>query len=111
MEPDAASNWRGNAPLVERPAAPAPAAAPVAAAWAAKVGAGSKSDAGRASAIAGWATARTGSDSPPKGGHAAGSSLSTSEILGMMSQAGAGCPLGPCKGCAHHDATSGSCKA
>ena len=111
MEPDAASNWRGNAPLVERPAAPAPAAAPVAAAWAAKVGGGTKSEAGRASAIAGWIGARAGSDSPPKGGHAAGSSLSTAEILGMMSQAGSGCPLGPCKGCAHHDATSGSCKA
>jgi acyl-CoA reductase-like NAD-dependent aldehyde dehydrogenase len=111
MEPDAASNWRGNAPLVERPAASAPAVAPVAAAWAAKVGAGSKSEAGRASAISGWANSRAGSDSPPRGGHAAGSSLSTSEILGMMGQAGTGCPLGPCKGCAHHDATSGSCRA
>ncbi len=111
MEPDAASNWRGNAPLVERPVASAPAVAPVAAAWAAKVGAGSKSEAGRASAISGWASSRAGSDSPPRGGHAAGASLSTSEILGMMGQAGTGCPLGPCKGCAHHDATSGSCRA
>lgn len=111
MEPDAASNWRGNAPLVERPAAPAPAAAPVAAAWASKVGGGAKSDAGRASAIAGWATGAPRSETPPKGGAAAGSSLSTGEILSMMSQAGSGCPLGPCKGCKHHDAATSSCKA
>jgi len=102
MEPDAASNWRGNAPLIERPAAPAPVAAPVAAAWASKVGGGAKSLPPRSA---------PSQSAPPAGGHAAGSSLSTNEILSMMSQAGSGCPLGPCKGCKHHDAATSSCKA
>ena len=102
MEPDAASNWRGNAPLIERPAAPAPVAAPVAAAWASKVGGGAKSLPPRSA---------PSQSAPPAGGHAAGSSLSTSEILSMMSQAGSGCPLGPCKGCKHHDAATSTCKA
>ena len=102
MEPDAASNWRGNAPLIERPAAPAPVAAPVAAAWASKVGGGAKSLPPRSA---------PSQSAPPAGGHSAGSSLSTSEILSMMSQAGSGCPLGPCKGCKHHDAATSTCKA
>ena len=102
MEPDAASNWRGNAPLIERPAAPAPVAAPVAAAWASKVGGGAKSLPPRST---------PSQSAPPAGGHAAGSSLSTNEILSMMSQAGSGCPLGPCKGCKHHDAATSTCKA
>ncbi len=102
MEPDAASNWRGNAPLIERPAAPAPVAAPVAAAWASKVGGGAKSLPPRSA---------PSQSAPPAGGHAAGSSLSTNEILSMMSQAGSGCPLGPCKGCKHHDAATSTCKA
>ena len=37
--------------------------------------------------------------------------LTEGEIRSMMKHAGAGCPLGPCKGCAHHDATSSSCCA
>ena len=102
MEPDAASNWRGNAPLIERPAAPAPVAAPVAAAWASKVGGGAKSLPPRSA---------PSQSAPPAGGHSAGSSLSTNEILSMMSQAGSGCPLGPCKGCKHHDAATSTCKA
>ncbi|MEZ6015326.1 MAG: aldehyde dehydrogenase family protein [Planctomycetota bacterium] len=40
-----------------------------------------------------------------------GMSLTEGEIRSMMKHAGAGCPLGPCKGCAHHDATTSSCCA
>lgn len=40
-----------------------------------------------------------------------GASLNTSEIQSIMSQAGAGCPLGPCNGCPHHEVTTGACKA
>ena len=99
-----ASAFRGtsNAPLIERPAVPAPVAAPVAAAWASKVGGGAKSLPPRSA---------PSQSAPPAGGHAAGSSLSTNEILSMMSQAGSGCPLGPCKGCKHHDAATSTCKA
>jgi acetaldehyde dehydrogenase (acetylating) len=46
-----------------------------------------------------------------RGGPELGMSLSQSEIQSMMKHAGAGCPLGPCKGCAHHDATTSSCCA
>jgi hypothetical protein len=42
---------------------------------------------------------------------AQGAGLSTAEIQTLLSHAGSGCPLGPCKGCAHHEVTTGSCKA
>jgi len=47
----------------------------------------------------------------PRGGAEHGMSLSEGEIRSMMKHAGAGCPLGPCKGCAHHDAATSSCCA
>lgn len=40
-----------------------------------------------------------------------GGALSSGEIQSMMSGAGSGCPLGPCKGCPHHDVQSGACRA
>jgi hypothetical protein len=40
-----------------------------------------------------------------------GTSLSTSEIRTLLTHAGTGCPLGPCKGCPHHEVTTGACKA
>jgi hypothetical protein len=40
-----------------------------------------------------------------------GAGLSVDEIQNIMSHAGAGCPLGPCKGCPHHDVSSGACMA
>ncbi|MCH2107179.1 MAG: hypothetical protein MK291_11120, partial [Planctomycetes bacterium] len=40
-----------------------------------------------------------------------GAALSSTEIQSIMSQAGAGCPLGPCTGCPHHEVTTGACKA
>jgi len=40
-----------------------------------------------------------------------GAALSPTEIQSIMSQAGAGCPLGPCAGCPHHEVTTGACKA
>jgi hypothetical protein len=40
-----------------------------------------------------------------------GSALSPSEIQTLMQHAGAGCPLGPCKGCPHYEITSGACTA
>ncbi len=40
-----------------------------------------------------------------------GSALSAPEIREMMAHAGAGCPLGPCRGCPHHDVRTGACTA
>ncbi len=40
-----------------------------------------------------------------------GIALSSSEIESMLQNAGAGCPMGPCGGCPHHDASTHSCNA
>ena len=40
-----------------------------------------------------------------------GAAFSTSEIQTLMSHAGSGCPLGPCRGCPHHEVTTGACLA
>jgi acyl-CoA reductase-like NAD-dependent aldehyde dehydrogenase len=41
----------------------------------------------------------------------AGGGLTTQEIQLILSHAGAGCPMGPCRGCAHHDTNTGACTA
>lgn len=48
---------------------------------------------------------------PTTTGPYVGGSLTPSEIQGILAHAGAGCPLGPCDGCTHNDATSGACTA
>jgi acyl-CoA reductase-like NAD-dependent aldehyde dehydrogenase len=40
-----------------------------------------------------------------------GAALSIPEIQGILQNAGAGCPLGPCKGCPHHHVQTGACTA
>ncbi|MEL6907360.1 MAG: hypothetical protein AAFP22_18275, partial [Planctomycetota bacterium] len=37
--------------------------------------------------------------------------LSPAEIEAMLKNRGAGCPMGPCQGCAHHDPTTHECNA
>jgi acyl-CoA reductase-like NAD-dependent aldehyde dehydrogenase len=134
LTPDASSNWRGNPAFGATPTAPAaPAAsAPAAAAtpWASKVGTGAKSAppaftapaSGASLAAVASAPSRTAPSSTtpssvaPSRAAAApavaqGAGLSTAEIQTLLSHAGSGCPLGPCKGCAHHEVTTGSCKA
>jgi acyl-CoA reductase-like NAD-dependent aldehyde dehydrogenase len=49
--------------------------------------------------------------SAARGHEPVGSSLSTGEIEAILSHAGSGCPMGPCKGCPHHEVPSGSCTA
>ncbi len=114
--PDASSNWRGNPP-VDAPRAPTPAAtSPTATPWAAKVGPATKSAPpvftspapGSAVAVAPRAAAPAPA---PRGTLQIGAGLSSQEIQTLMSHAGAGCPLGPCKGCPHHEVTTGACKA
>ncbi|MBI5362844.1 MAG: aldehyde dehydrogenase family protein, partial [Planctomycetes bacterium] len=40
-----------------------------------------------------------------------GAAFTPQEIQVILSHAGAGCPMGPCKGCAHHEVTTGACHA
>ncbi len=40
-----------------------------------------------------------------------GMALSPKDIQGILETAGAGCPLGPCQGCPHHDVQTGACHA
>lgn len=124
--PDAKSSWTGNAtvagaPVRTPPAAPSAPTEP-------KVGAGAKTwpsptftaDARAALATPTPVVAKPAAPPPaPAPAPAPGSSqgpyvgmlLSPSEVQGMLAHAGAGCPLGPCKGCAHHEVTTGACKA
>jgi hypothetical protein len=42
---------------------------------------------------------------------AAAFALTPTEIAGILAHAGDGCPMGPCKGCSHHDVQTSSCTA
>ncbi|MCY2961196.1 MAG: aldehyde dehydrogenase family protein [Planctomycetota bacterium] len=116
--PDASSNWRGNPSVAPAPALAA-ASAPSATATAitSKVGAGTKSAPPTFVQPQGASTAtlapapRAAAASAPKSSVQQGSGLSTTEIQSLLANAGSGCPLGPCKGCPHHEITTGSCKA
>lgn len=55
--------------------------------------------------------ARQPSRAPRPRAREVGAALSAAEIQSILSHAGAGCPLGPCKGCPHHEVTSGACTA
>ena len=136
---DAQSNWRGNPPLSveERPAmSPAPRAESqvVAGTLRSKVqpalkssppGSGTNMSAPTftsASSQSATATmerpatstviARPASSTVAKAASPyVGSAFSASEIQTLMSHAGSGCPLGPCRGCPHHEITTGACLA
>ncbi|QDV06511.1 Aldehyde-alcohol dehydrogenase [Planctomycetes bacterium Poly30] len=85
----------GGAPRFTRPASGAPPAhIPVAPARSAPMRAGAEPSAG-----------------PSSFGAEQGISLSSIEIEAMLKNAGAGCPMGPCGGCPHHDATHHTCGA
>lgn len=114
--PDASSNWRGNPSVSAAPTLPASAApAATATAWTSKVGAGTKS--APPSFVQPQSTAtlapapRPVAPAAPRSNVQQGSGLSTNDIQSLLAHAGTGCPLGPCKGCAHHEITTGSCKA
>lgn len=112
--PDASSNWRGNPSVASAPPQPAAPAA-TATAWTSKVGAGAKSAPPAfvlpAQASIATATLARPAAPAPRPSVQQGSGLSTAEIQSLLAHAGSGCPLGPCKGCAHHEIPTGSCKA
>jgi acyl-CoA reductase-like NAD-dependent aldehyde dehydrogenase len=109
---DVRSNWQGNPSMTPRAsvqgAPPAPATAtprPKASAPTFTQSTGSATAVlARPSAPAAPSPARTTSPF-------VGSALSPNEIQTLMQHAGAGCPLGPCKGCPHHEITTGACTA
>ena len=132
-EPEApVSNWRGNPPVEVRSSAPAQAPRPKADAGTARPapsfmrpgGSGGSASAiaappappppapaaarPYAAPVAATAIARP---SAYGGGVQVGMALSTNDIQGILLNAGAGCPLGPCKGCPHHDVQTGACTA
>ncbi|MBK7641679.1 MAG: aldehyde dehydrogenase family protein [Planctomycetes bacterium] len=53
----------------------------------------------------------SGGGSARKSGPYVGAAFDAREIRELMTHAGAGCPLGSCKGCPHHEVTTGSCSA
>jgi acyl-CoA reductase-like NAD-dependent aldehyde dehydrogenase len=112
------SNWRGNAPLADGPAASAAPRAPrEPRAPVAKVRPAPKAPGGTAAPrFTAGASATTVAppppkQSPPKAAPYVGGALSVGEIENIMSHAGQGCPLGPCQGCPHLSVTSGACTA
>ncbi|MFN0008074.1 MAG: aldehyde dehydrogenase family protein [Planctomycetota bacterium] len=105
------SNWQGN-PAVMRAApkaAPAPASVtPVARA--------SSPTFTRAKEVVRSAGSSSTAVLPPPPARAksspyVGAALAPAEIQTLMQHAGAGCPMGPCKGCPHHEITTGACNA
>ncbi|MFN0243954.1 MAG: aldehyde dehydrogenase family protein [Planctomycetota bacterium] len=61
--------------------------------------------------IANTARSQAAVVSRPQASTHVGSSLSATDIQQLMSHAGSGCPLGPCKGCPHNEVTTGACMA
>lgn len=125
---DASSNWRGNPSTSAT--ANSTSASDTATPWKSKVGPAAKSSppvAGFASGSGVSSTATMPTFSAPSSALPAprpaqapaqranspyvGGALSPNEIQTLMSHAGGGCPLGPCKGCPHHEVTTGACKA
>lgn len=103
------SNWQGNPTIVARAPAVPTFTTP-------KVQAAAKSPGGYAApALAGKAATAVleppKSASPKGNSPYIGSALTADEIQSLMSHAGAGCPLGPCKGCPHHNVATGACHA
>jgi hypothetical protein len=126
LTPDAGSNWRGNPAANERAAAPS--ASDTATPWKSKVAPAQKS----APPVTGFASGsgvtatlptfsapstiqpapKSAAPTPPRANSPyVGGALSPNEIQTLMSHAGSGCPLGPCRGCPHHEVTTGACTA
>lgn len=127
LGPSAASNWQGNAPVVAKEPAtqPGPSKGAVPMSFVQpvkaplpelKVQAAPKAPLGSSRLEGGGGTATLVAPPPVRApstgavGHV-GARLTTAEIQHIMAHAGAGCPLGPCKGCEHHEVSTGACLA
>ncbi|HUR27348.1 MAG TPA: aldehyde dehydrogenase family protein [Planctomycetota bacterium] len=123
FSPSGASNWSGNA-VAGTPASPSAAKNTVPMSFVApakvapvqpKVQAAPKAPSGVSTLSAPSPIAVSAPPTPrapsPSSGNSVGMRLTTAEIQNIMAHAGAGCPLGPCKGCEHHEPASGACLA
>jgi acyl-CoA reductase-like NAD-dependent aldehyde dehydrogenase len=110
-----ASNWQGNPAVFTRdgnaPAAPTFSTPKVQAAAKSPGGFASASSESHGSATAVLAPPPPQAKPQSPSAHFVGAALSPSEIKTLMSHAGAGCPLGPCLGCQHHNVATGACQA
>lgn len=112
------SNWRGNPSVAPSPA-PGPgahAARPPAPTFSrpaqSKVRPAPKSPAATAVAPPPVSPARpSAASAPAQTSPYVGGGLTPSDIESIMAHAGAGCPLGPCKGCPHSNVNTGACMA
>jgi hypothetical protein len=117
------SNWQGNPAVFEKSAGThvSPAATPRPKAPPMSFGAPSApvakytapaAPAAPAARVAPAAPAMSpGSGSAKRSSPYVGAAFDAAEIQALMSHAGAGCPMGSCKGCPHHEVTTSSCGA
>ncbi|MBL8858602.1 MAG: aldehyde dehydrogenase family protein [Planctomycetes bacterium] len=126
MTADASSNWRGNPSVNDK--SQAATTSDSATPWKSKVAPALKSAPPASGFASGSGVAiatlpsfhapstiqpapRTAAPAAKPSSPYVGGTLSSAEIQTLMSHAGSGCPLGPCKGCPHHEVTTGACKA
>ncbi|MCE9595187.1 MAG: aldehyde dehydrogenase family protein [Planctomycetes bacterium] len=106
------SNWQGNPVSASSPkASSAPSATAVPRSFTdagARVNAAPKAP---AAPPAPMSTAMSSVTANPASALHSGGSLSLPEIRNIMSHAGSGCPMGPCKGCPHQEVQTGACNA
>jgi acyl-CoA reductase-like NAD-dependent aldehyde dehydrogenase len=114
-DPEPRSNWRGN-PAQARtertsvaPARPAPRFTTAATPASAPAPPRSRGATATLEPARGLPAAPPGRPMPA--GPQVGMALSPQEIQGILAHAGAGCPLGPCRGCPHNDLLTGACMA
>jgi len=112
------SNWQGNPAFVEKSggshasavATPRPKSPPMSFGAAPQALATYTLPAPAATAPAATPPVAAGSGVRSSGPYV-GSAFNAAEIQALMAHAGAGCPMGACKGCPHHEVTTGSCGA
>jgi acetaldehyde dehydrogenase (acetylating) len=114
------SNWQGNPAVIQvaPKAAPAPASVtplargPKAPTFTRAREASSPASGGPGSSSGSVASAVLARPAAPaRTSPYVGAALAPSEIQTLMQHAGAGCPMGPCKGCPHFEIPTGACTA
>jgi len=112
------SNWQGNPALVEKSGGAHASAVATARPKAPPMSFGAAPQAlatytlpAQAAAPPVVPIAPPGSGGVRSSGPYVGSAFNAAEIQALMAHAGAGCPMGACKGCPHHEVTTGSCGA
>jgi acyl-CoA reductase-like NAD-dependent aldehyde dehydrogenase len=107
------SNWQGNpAVMPPAPRAAAPTATPIALRPRAPTFTRPTAPPSGGGAVASAVLARPAAPPvPARTSPYVGAALDPAEIQTLMRHAGAGCPMGPCKGCPHFEIPTGACTA